>query len=269
MPNAGHKLLLVGCGKMGGALLRGIVAARLMSDIVVVEPSAPPADAPPGVAWKNAPESLVAEWAPDVVIVAVKPQMIAGVLPSYGRFTKAVFLSIVAGTTLAKLGDILKNPSAAVVRTMPNLPASIGKGMTVAVANAHVASEQREMCNQIMRAVGMTAWVEDEALLDVVTALSGSGPAYIFALCEAMAKAGESLGLTPAMAATLARQTVIGAGALLAKATESAGDLRRAVTSPKGTTEAALKRLLAENGLNDLMYQAMAAAAARSRELAN
>jgi len=264
------KLLLVGCGKMGGALLRGIVAARLMSSIVVIEPSAPPVDARSlkDVVWKNALEAVDPAFVPDVIIIAIKPQMIADALPSYARFAHAAFLSIAAGATLAKLGQVLGNPSAAIIRTMPNLPASIGKGMTVAVANAQVTPTQRTLCDQVLSAVGATAWVEDEAWLDAVTALSGSGPAYVFALCEAMARAGEALGLAPTLAAQLARQTVIGSGALLAKAPESVEDLRRAVTSPKGTTEAAMTRLLADNGLNGLLLDAMSAAAARAKELA-
>jgi pyrroline-5-carboxylate reductase len=271
MPQPGQKLLLVGCGKMGGALLRGIVAAKLVSSLVVVEPSAPPDDVKPlaGVVWKNAPESLDPSFHPDAIILAVKPQMMADVLPFYGRYENAVFLSIAAGLTMEKLAALLRAPRAAIVRTMPNLPASIGQGMTVAVANSCVNPAQRALCDKLLQAVGVTAWVDDEALLDVVTALSGSGPAYVFALAEAMAKAGEGMGLPPEMAERLARQTVIGSGALLSAAKESAGDLRRAVTSPKGTTEAALKILLAERGLDELVQKTMAAAAARAKELAS
>jgi pyrroline-5-carboxylate reductase len=269
MPDGGKRLLLVGCGKMGGALLRGIASARLASEIAVVEPSSPPPDdLQKNVAWRLSPEALDPAFAPDAVIVAVKPQSIAEALPPYARFTKAVFLSIAAGTTLAKLAEVLRNPAAAVVRTMPNLPASIGQGMTVAIANAHVADAQRVLCDKILRAVGAVAWVKDEALMDAAMAVSGCGPSYVFALCEAMAKAGESLGLPADLAAQLARQTVIGSGALLAEVAESAEDLRRAVTSPKGTTEAALARLLADDGLNRTMREAMSAAAARAKELA-
>jgi pyrroline-5-carboxylate reductase len=270
MPDSGQKLLLVGCGKMGGAMLRSIATARLMSSVMVVEPSDPSADMKslPGVTWKNTVEALDPSFQPDVVIIAVKPQMIADALPAYAKHTKAAFLSIAAGTTLNRLASILKNPSASIIRTMPNLPASIGQGMTVAVANPNVTQQQREISDKLLRAVGMTAWIDDEKLLDAVTALSGSGPAYVFALCEAMTKAGEALGLSSDMAAKLARQTIIGSGALLAKATESAADLRRAVTSPKGTTEAALSKLLSANGLNELVQEAMNAAAQRSKELA-
>ena len=136
------------------------------------------------------------------------------------------------------------------------------------MASPYVTPEQRALCDRLLQAVGVTAWVDDEALIDVVTALSGSGPAYFFALTEAMAKAGEAMGLSAAMASRLARQTLIGSGALLAGAKESASELREAVTSPKGTTEAALKHLLADDGLDEIIHRAMTAAAARAKELA-
>jgi len=259
------KLLLVGCGKMGGAMLRGIVAARLASDIVVIEPSPPSLS---GVTWHASPDQLNPAFTPDVVIIAVKPQMIAEALPPYARFANAVFLSIAAGITLDKLATLLGNPKAAIIRTMPNLPASIGQGMTVAIANAYVTAAQRGLCDRLLCAIGQTAWGEDENLLDAVTALSGNGPAYVFALCEAMEKAGVELGLSPTLSAQLARHTIIGSGALLAATSDSAGDLRRAVTSPKGTTEAALTQLLGQGGLNELMHKAMTAALQRAKELA-
>lgn len=270
MANSNTKLLLVGCGKMGGALLRGVLAAQLASEIAVVEPAPCPDElkSAKNFVWHHTFDNLGPHFVPDIVFVAVKPQLIADVLPPYAKYSNAVFLSIAAGTTIAKLASLLKNPSAAIVRTMPNLPASIGQGITVATANVKVTPQQRALCDQLLNAIGKTAWVDDESLLDVVTALSGSGPAYVFALCEAMARAGEGMGLSKEMAEQLARQTVIGSGALLAKTKESAGDLRQAVTSPKGTTEAALKHLLADDGLNELIKRAMAAAAARAKELA-
>lgn len=270
MLSGANTFLLVGCGKMGGALLRGIVAAQLASKIVVVEPAAPPADLAslPHVVWKNSHAALDPGFIPDVVLIAVKPQAIAEVLPPYATFAQAVFLSIAAGTTIKKLEGVLRNPAVAIVRSMPNLPASIGQGATVAVANPHVTAHQRALCDALLMAVGKAYWVEDEGLLDSVTALSGSGPAYVFALCEAMAKAGRAMGLPADMAEQLARQTVIGSAALMSQTAESAADLRRAVTSPKGTTEAALSILLADVGLDALMRQAMAAAARRAKELA-
>lgn len=270
MPNRGQKLLLVGCGKMGSALLRGILAANLVDEVVVVEPSPEPDEfrSIQKLSWKNTPDTLADEGAPDVILIAVKPQYMAEVLPAYARYKNAVFLSIAAGTTLARLSEILQNPTAAIIRTMPNLPASIGQGMTVAVANAHATAEQKKSCDRLLQAVGQTAWVEDEAMLDAVTALSGSGPAYVFALCEAMAAAGETLGLPPDMAQKLARQTIVGSGALMNALPDSARDLRQAVTSPKGTTEAAMVQLLSDDGLIQLMQKTMRAAAARAKELA-
>ncbi len=270
MPVTEQKLLLIGCGKMGGAILRGVSAAQMASEVVVIEPSVQPDDLKqiPNLLWKNSVEEVATTYSPHVILIAVKPQVIAEVLPVYARYKTAVFLSIAAGISLQKLTHILKNSSAAIVRTMPNLPASIGQGMTVAIANVHASDQQKNICDGILRATGATTWIDNEGLMDAVTALSGSGPAYVFALCEAMAAAGEKLGLTQEMAAKLARQTVVGSAALLAQSLEGAEALRRAVTSPKGTTEAALTHLLGEHGLHELLLTSMAAATKRSKELA-
>jgi pyrroline-5-carboxylate reductase len=175
-------------------------------------------------------------------------------------------VSIMAGRTLRFLEDAL--PGAALVRTMPNLPAAIGRGITVAVPNAHVAPAQRELVHTLLSAVGTVEWIADEALMDAVVAVSGSGPAYVFLLAEAMARAGAAAGLPPALAATLARATVAGAGELLHRSPLNAATLRQNVTSPGGTTAAALDVLMAKDGLEPLMTRAVAAAARRSRELA-
>jgi pyrroline-5-carboxylate reductase len=259
-------LLLVGCGKMGGAILQRIAA---QAKICVVEPAPIPAalKALPEITWLASADRIAKSFVPDIVILAVKPQHMDDVLPAYGRYRAAVFLSIAAGKTLNKLSAALGGTPYSIVRAMPNLPASIGQGMTVAVANKNVTPKQRALCEQCMKAVGAMVWTQDENDLDAVGALSGSGPAYVFALAEAMAKAGEALGLHPELAAQLARQTVIGSGALLAQSPESAEKLRIAVTSPGGITEAALKHLLAANGLPDLMRKAIEAAARRSKEL--
>ncbi len=259
------KLLLVGCGKMGGAILRGIASA--VDCIVVVEPTPSDEVFPKNVAVVTSPENIAPEFVPDAVIVAVKPQSMAKVLPLYAPYRSSVFLSIAAGQTLRRLAALLDDPNRAIVRAMPNLPASIGKGISVAVANFSVTQLQRSLCEQILSAAGEVAWVEDEALIDPVTALSGSGPAYVFALIETMARAGEQLGLAPELAAKLARQTVVGSGALLAHSVQTATALRHAVTSPGGTTEAALNVLLSEKGLPVLMSDAMKAASLRAKEL--
>jgi pyrroline-5-carboxylate reductase len=189
-------------------------------------------------------------------------------LPVYRRWVDpaTLFLSIVAGKTLAGLARHLGR--AALVRTMPNLPAAIGRGFTVACANALVTPDQRQLCDALLAAVGESAWVDDEALLDAVTAVSGSGPAYVFLLIEAMARAGEREGLPADLALRLARSTVAGAGALAQLSDESPAQLRESVTSPGGTTQAALDLLMAADGLEALMVRAVAAAAARSRVLA-
>lgn len=252
---------------MGGALLR---RAAGLGAICVVEPHAPPDDLKnlPRVTWVSAPEQIPDSFTPDVVILAVKPQQMASALPAYARYApRAVFVSIAAGTTILRLRDILKNHAAAIVRAMPNLPASIGAGVSVAVASDGVSADQRALGDNILKAFGAVEWIADEVLLDAVTALSGSGPAYVFALAEAMAAAGAKLGLPLDLATRLARQTLIGSGALLAQSSDSAEALRVAVTSRGGTTEAALKHLLAPGGLPDLLDHAMRAAAERGKQL--
>jgi pyrroline-5-carboxylate reductase len=264
---ADSKILLVGCGKMGGALLagwldRGIAA----SGIHVVEPAGVSL---PGVASVKATDDLPPTLKPDVVVFAVKPQGLDEIAPAYRRFTDAgaVALSIAAGKTIAvferHLGD-----EAAIVRTMPNTPAAVRRGITVACANDRVSEAQRALCQDLLEAVGEVAWVEDESLLDPVTAVSGSGPAYVFLLIECMAEAGVAAGLPAELAQRLARATVVGSSELARLSDEAAAQLRKNVTSPGGTTAAALEVLMGENGLAPLMTRAVAAAARRSRELA-
>jgi pyrroline-5-carboxylate reductase len=267
---ARRTILLVGCGKMGSALLRGWLKGGVAERFLVVEP----AGVPPGfagaakLAWHREAGTLPKEAAPDAVVFAVKPQTLDAVLPDYRRWVgpATVFMSIVAGKTMAGIARHLG--PAALVRTMPNLPAAIGRGFTVACANPRVSAEQRRLCDRLIAAIGESAWVDDEGLLDAVTAVSGSGPAYVFLLIEALAQAGEREGLSPDLAMRLARTTVAGAGELAHLAEESPAQLRENVTSPGGTTRAALDVLLAEDGLEALIARAVAAAAARSRVLA-
>jgi len=266
----GASLLLVGCGKMGGALLTGWYAAGMASRVVVVEPSgAPQGDLPEAVEIVADAEAIPADFQPDAVILAVKPQVMDQVAPAYRRFTgQAVFLSIAAGKTIAYFENRLGR-MAAIVRAMPNTPAAVGRGITVAVANRHVHDAARDLCDRLLAAVGEVAWVEEEGLLDAVTAVSGSGPAYVFLLAETLARAGAAAGLPAELAARLARSTVAGAGELLHRSPEPAEQLRRNVTSPNGTTQAALDVLMApDDGLAALLERAVAAAARRSRELA-
>jgi pyrroline-5-carboxylate reductase len=207
-------------------------------------------------------------FAPAAVVLAVKPQSAAGALPAYGRFAgSAVFLSIMAGRTIGGIQALLGG-SAAIVRAMPNTPAAVRQGITVATPSPAVTAGQRELCGNLLRAIGLVEWVDQEDLLDPVTAVSGSGPAYVFLLAELMERAAIEQGIAPDLARVLARQTVAGSGALLAASSESAAELRKAVTSPGGTTEAALKVLMAPDVMPKALSEAIAAATRRSRELA-
>ncbi|MGC2202411.1 MAG: pyrroline-5-carboxylate reductase [Stellaceae bacterium] len=265
-------LVLVGCGKMGTAMLRGWMAAGVASRFLVIEPAGMPSaigSAANVVCYPSA-EELPSDCVPDAVVFAIKPQVVDAILPYYCRWADrgALFLSIVAGKTLAGLTRHL-GPTAAIVRTMPNTPAAIGRGITVACANRFVTVEQRQLCDRLLAAIGDSAWVEDEAQIDAVTAVSGSGPAYVFLLIETLAQAGEAEGLPAALALQLARSTVAGSGELARLSDESPAQLREDVTSPGGTTRAALDVLMAPDGLERLIKRAVAAAAARSRELAS
>jgi pyrroline-5-carboxylate reductase len=271
MTISGH-LLLVGCGKMGGALLRGWRQRGVQPrDVTVIEPNvASVADlAGTGIRLLADAAELPADLKPAVVLIAVKPQMTDGALPAYRRFVGAstVFLSIAAGRTVAYFERHL-GAQAAIVRSMPNTPAAVGRGITVACPNRHVAAAQRELCVELLAAVGEVAWVEDEGLLDAVTAVSGGGPAYVFLLIECLAEAAVAAGLPPDLAMRLARVTVSGAGELARLSSEPAAVLRQNVTSPGGTTLEALKILMAGDGWQPLMTRAIAAATRRSRELA-
>ncbi len=259
-------LLLIGCGKMGGAILKGLRAnpAKAPEEIIVVDPQAP---AIPGVTVLGG-LSEVASFPHGVVVLAVKPGLIPAVLESLRRFVNAevLFISIAAGVGLATLEAGLGG-SASVVRAMPNTPAAVLQGMTAAAAGRCVSMGQRETCDRFLRAVGDVAWLDDEALIDVATALSGSGPAYFFRLAEALAKAGEAAGLPGPIAKQLARRTLEGAGALAATSAETLADLRTNVTSPSGTTAAGLAVMDEGDAMDRLAQAVVNAAASRSREL--
>jgi pyrroline-5-carboxylate reductase len=269
LANLSGTILLAGAGKMGSAMLEGWLALGLDARrVAVLEPQPTPelaALTARGLRL-NPSRDAVGELA--AAVVAVKPQVAPEVLPALAPFlgTTTVVVSIMAGRTLAFLSGAL--PGAPLVRAMPNTPAAIGRGITVAVANAAVTQPQRTLVDALLSAVGAVEWVADEALMDAVTALSGSGPAYVFLLAECMAQAGAAAGLPGALAATLARATVAGAGELLRRSPLDAATLRQNVTSPGGTTAAALEVLMAANGLAPLMTKAIAAATRRSRELA-
>ncbi|HUA53270.1 MAG TPA: pyrroline-5-carboxylate reductase [Candidatus Sulfotelmatobacter sp.] len=267
---ASAAVLLVGCGKMGGAMIAGW-RERGLTRAVVVEPAGAAVAAlrlPPGMRVVEDAAAVPADFAPDMVVLAVKPQAMDDVAPRYRRFADAgvQILSIAAGKTLdyfaARLGA-----GAPVIRVMPNLPASIGRGISVAVANPHTGGTGRDLAEALLAACGEVAWVDDEALLDAVTALSGGGPAYVFLLVELLARAGIECGLPPALAQRLARVTVAGSGELIRQSTEAVETLRQNVTSPGGTTLEALKILMADDGLQPIVTRALQAATRRSRDL--
>jgi len=268
--NIDGAVVLIGCGKMGGAMLTGWLQRGLTPESVfVLEPSA---EAVAPFVEKGCRHLPGAEALPDdprVVVLAVKPQVMGEALTALAEraAARSLFLSIAAGVTLARYREAL-GTGAKVVRAMPNTPAAIGRGMSVLVAGPGVADAERTLSENLLSAVGETAWIEDEALMDAVTAVSGGGPAYVFLLAEVLAEAGVAAGLPEMLSARLARVTVAGAGELLHQAEEAPEQLRRNVTSPGGTTLEALKVLMAEDGLQPLMTRAIAAATRRSRELA-
>jgi pyrroline-5-carboxylate reductase len=260
-------ILLVGGGRMGGAMLRGW-QERGLAPSVVLDPAPETAVLrAPNVEVVGSASAIPAGFRPEAVVLAVKPQVAAAALPTVAlRVGDAVALSIMAGRNLAGLAGML--PGASLVRAMPNTPAAIGRGISVACAGPGVSEPQRALCDALLAAVGEVAWVEDEALLDAVTAVSGSGPAYVFLLAELLERAAVEQDLPPALARQLARATVAGAGALLAASGEDAAALRRAVTSPGGTTERALAVLMDDAAWPAALSRAVAAATERSRELA-
>lgn len=267
-------ILLVGCGKMGDALLRGWIDRGVAaSDVTVIEPSEQTAGAARGrgVATLAALDQLPNNFSPRVVVFAVKPQVMSDVVPSYRPLVgpSTMFLSIAAGKALAFFGTHL-GADAAVIRAMPNTPAAIGRGMTVLCANGAASSSDHALAENLMTAAGAVAWIEDEALMDGVTAVSGSGPAYVFYMIECLAAAGVAAGLPADLSAQLARATVEGSAALSHQDGSAPETLRQNVTSPGGTTAAALAILMDDvDGLQAVMTRAVAAAADRSRELAD
>ena len=260
-------LVLLGCGKMGGALLKGWIGQGMdMGAVWVVDPA--PSDELSALVGVNLNADLPAS--PAMVVVAVKPQMMETALESvlqFGGRKDTVFLSVAAGTTLERFEAALGS-STPVIRAMPNTPAAIGRGITALVCNDRVSEAGMDMGEELLAAVGQTVRLEREADMDAVTAVSGSGPAYVFHLIEALATAGQAEGLSSELALTLARSTVVGAGALAESSQEDPGQLRVNVTSPGGTTEAALNILMDDaTGFPALVSRAVSAAASRSREL--
>ena len=255
-------LVLIGCGRMGGALLDGWLKNGLQPGAVhVVDPNPRGDLSATGISVNgDLPDD------PAVLVIAVKPQMMADVLPRLRVGADTLVVSVAAGVTIAAYEAAF--PGAAIVRTMPNTPAAIGQGITAIVGNARAGEAQLALAQTLMSAVGRVVRLADEGQMDAVTALSGSGPAYVFHMIEAMAAAGEAEGLSPALALELARATVAGAGALAVAEDEDPAKLRENVTSPGGTTAAGLSQLMdPAAGLPPLMRRTIAAAAERGREL--
>lgn len=268
-PIAVRGLVLLGCGKMGTALLEGWLAGGLApTAVTVLEPKPSPRLEELGRQGLRLNAPLPAD--PAVAVLAVKPQMMGDALPALAALGDGgtLFVSIAAGTPIRTFEAAL-GARTPIVRAMPNTPAAIGRGITALVANAHAGAKALDLAETLMRAVGATVRLDDEGQMDAVTAVSGSGPAYVFLLIEALAAAGEAEGLAPELALALARATVAGAGALAESTDRAPADLRVDVTSPGGTTAAALGVLMEEKaGLPALLRRGVAAAAARSRELA-
>jgi pyrroline-5-carboxylate reductase len=267
-----QSLALVGAGKMGGALLKGWLDGGLAPSCVTLIDPWPSPDiaalaATHGIVL-NPP--AVGRGAPEVLVLAIKPQALDAAAPGIAELAgeRTLVVSIIAGKTIANLEARLPQ-ARAFVRAMPNTPAAVGRGVTGAAAGAVVTARQREVTHALLSAVGQFYWLPDEGLIDAVTAVSGSGPAYVFALAEALAEAGAALGLPQDLATLFARATVEGAGELMHREPEiPAARLRENVTSPGGTTAAALAVLRAPDGLASLMRRAVAAAHKRAGELA-
>ncbi len=265
-------LVLAGCGKMGGAMLEGwLKAGANPKKIIVIDPD-PPIEVMDVLVQHriqlNPDLSTVTD--AEVIVVAVKPQVMEDVLPNLVvlKSSKPLILSVAAGKTIATFAKHF-GTDAAIIRTIPNTPAAIGRGITAMSANANVSETQMNLANTLLSSTGEVVTVENESMIDLVTAVSGSGPAYVFYLTECLANAGEKIGLPADLAMQLARATVAGSGELMRQTGIDAATLRQNVTSPNGTTYAALQVLMADSGMKPLFEKAIKAAADRSKELAS
>ena len=265
-------LLLAGVGKMGGAVLSGLLVRGLKPEHIFVQDPAPSAEmaallAKHGIRCAPAIDALGEP--PSIILLAVKPQMMDEALAPLAKHAgpDTLVLSIAAGRSLQSIEAQLPERTS-VIRAMPNTPAAIGRGIIVAAPNLHVSPAQRKLADELLSSLGKVLWVEDESLLDPVTAVSGSGPAYVFLLVECLAEAGQAAGLDAELAEELARATVIGSAALLDQTDLHVSKLREHVTSPGGTTAAALAILNGPEGLRPLLKAAVAEATKRGRELA-
>jgi len=268
LKNITGTIVLAGAGKMGGAMLSGWLARGLDAKRVAVIEPYPSGEisalVTKGVRLNPSPKDIGAVAA---LVVALKPQTFREAGPALKPFvgSSTLVVSIMAGTTITSINEVC---GGSVVRAMPNTPAAIGRGITVAVAAKNISAAQRAVADALLRATGSVEWVDNESLMDAVTAVSGSGPAYIFLLAEELARAGVEAGLPLELATKLARETVAGSGELLHRSELDSATLRRNVTSPGGTTAAALEVLMGPDGMQSLLTRAVAAATARGKELA-
>lgn len=262
------RLLLVGCGHMGGALLHHWLKADVLTHVHVVKPSPLVSSYQnnPHLSWTSTPDQIPSHYNPDIVVLAVRPNTIDKITPLYATYRKCLFLSLAAGKNLDALTSLL-SPEQPILRVMPNIASEIGKGMSFMVGNLHMTPVQKDHANHLFEIVGSTAWLPSENLFDVATTLSGCGPGYVFALVESMASAGERMGLPSDLSYKLAHQTLIGSAALLEQKNVTAKTLRQAIGNPGTMTEAAVKVLLSQEGLPDLMFKAMNEALKRAQEL--
>lgn len=263
-----HSVLLVGCGNMGFAMLQGWLAQDPALEAYVVEPAEALRDraAATGAEAVGSAGELPDGLTPDLTFLAVKPQMMAQAVPDYAHLAggKTTFVSVAAGTMMASLAAMLPGATP-LIRCMPNTPAAIGAGMMVCCANDQTTETAKELAGTLLSASGVVEWIDDESLMDAVTAVSGSGPAYVFHMIETLGKAGAELGLPAGLAARMAMQTVMGSGRLAAESDTAPGTLREQVTSPGGTTAAGLAVLMPE--LQSLMTRTVIAARDRGVEL--
>ena len=269
MPDASNKIGLFGAGKMGFALLQGWMRGATSTSRFFIWDPAPS----PELEKLRGTQTLINPQADEtdpleVMVVAVKPQILSDVLPTLTSLitNKTVVISVAAGKTIREFADALHDRQP-IVRTMPNTPSIVGAGITAMFANDHVSQDQKKTAGELLSAVGQVVWLDREDQMDAVTAVSGSGPAYVFHLTECMTAAAIDQGLSPDLAAQLARATVSGAGALMDQSPDSAGQLRKNVTSPGGTTAAALDVLMDDKALETLLKRAIDAATKRSIDL--
>lgn len=264
---AARGLVLLGCGKMGSAMLKGWLRSGLPpKSVFVIDPY-------PSAWLKDQGVNIGAELpaSPAIVIIAVKPQMMADALPDIKALgdSDTLVISIAAGTPI-RIFEAMLGDQTPIVRAMPNTPAAVGRGITALIGNAYVKPDDMDLAEALLLSIGQTVRLENEGQMDAVTAVSGSGPAYVFHLIETLAAAGEAEGLPADLAMQLAKATVGGAGELAEDVDETPTQLRINVTSPNGTTQAALEVLMdPETGFPPLLRRAVAAAANRSRELAD